>query len=142
MNVLIDTNVILDAMISREPFCKPAQRLFVLAAENKINASITANCVTDIYYLMHKHVHDKDKCKQALHKLFELFSILDVTGADCEKALESPVSDYEDALLATRARRGKVDCIITRNLKDFSHSPVEAKSPDDFLKGTSRTPAI
>lgn len=134
MNVLIDTNVILDAMVSRVPFCEAAQKLFLLAAEDKINAYITANSVTDIHYLLHKYLHDNAMCRQSLSKLFTLFSILDVTGPDCSKALELPMSDYEDALLAACAKRGKMEFIITRNLKDFTGSPVKAISPDDFLK--------
>ncbi|MDF9408095.1 PIN domain-containing protein [Pelotomaculum isophthalicicum JI] len=134
MNVLIDTNVILDALVSRAPFNESAEKLFFLTAENKITACITANSVTDIYYLLHKHLHDNTQCRQALLKLFTLFKILDVTGSDCEKALEMPMPDYEDALLAACAKRGKVDCIITRNQKDFSVSPVKALSPEDFLK--------
>lgn len=134
MNVLIDTNVILDAMLSRSPFGEAAQKLFIMAAEEKINACITASCVTDIYYLLHKHLHDDTKCRQELLKLFTLFNILDVTGSDCEKALELPIPDYEDALLAACAKRGKIECIITRNIKDFNGSSVKAISPDDFLK--------
>lgn len=134
MNVLIDTNVILDAMLSRSPFNEAAQKLFIMVAEEKINAYITANCVTDIYYLLHKYLHDTTRCKEELRKLFTLFNIMDVTGSDCEKALELPMTDYEDALLAACAKRGKIECIITRNVKDFNGSPVKAVSPDDFLR--------
>lgn len=93
--------------------------------------------MTDIYCLLHKQLHDDTQCRQALLKLFTLFSILDVTGSDCEKALELPIPDYEDALLDACAKRGKVDCIITRNLKDFNNSPVKTISPEDFLKSIS-----
>jgi len=43
------------------------------------------------------------------------------------------MDDYEDALLATCAKRRRIELIITRNLKDFAGSPVKAISPDDFL---------
>jgi predicted nucleic acid-binding protein len=135
MKVLIDTNVILDAVISRTPHHVSAEKLFLLAAEDKLNAAITASSVIDIYYLLHKHLHDADQAKQVLLKLFSLFEFLDVTGNDCEKALSMPMSDYEDALLATCAKRMKLDLIITRNLKDFAESPVKAIAPDDFLAG-------
>jgi predicted nucleic acid-binding protein len=133
MNVLIDTNVILDAVIGRTPHNVSAEKLFILAAEDKLNASITASSVTDIYYLLHKYLPDSDQAKQVLLKLFRLFEVLDVTGSDCEKALSMPINDYEDALLATCAKRRKLDLIITRNLKDFTESPVKAIAPDDFL---------
>lgn len=134
MNVLIDTNVILDAMLSRSPFNEAAQKLFIMAAEEKINAYITANCVTDIYYILHKYLHDATRCKEELRKLFTLFNIMDITGSDCRRALELPINDYEDALLAACAKRGKIEYIITRNVKDFNNSPVKAVSPDDFLR--------
>ena len=134
MNVLIDTNVVLDAMLTRSPFAEAAQKLFIMAAEETINAYVTASSITDIYYLLHKHLHDNERCKQEIFKLIKIFSILDVTGADCERALELPMTDYEDALLATCAKRGKMECIVTRNVKDFGGSPVRAVLPDDFLK--------
>ncbi|MBC7075296.1 MAG: PIN domain-containing protein [Syntrophomonadaceae bacterium] len=134
MNVLIDTNVVLDAMLSRSPFAEAAQELFIMAAEEKINAYVTASSITDIYYLLHKHLHDKERCKQEIFKIIKIFSILDVTGSDCEKALELPIADYEDALLAACAKRGKMECIITRNVEDFSGSPVPAKEPAAFLR--------
>jgi len=134
MNALIDTNVVLDAMLSRSPFAEAAQKLFIMAAEEKINAYVTASSITDIYYLLHKHLHDNERCRQVIFKIIKIFSILDVTGSDCKKALELPMSDYEDALLAACARRGKMECIVTRNVEDFGGSPVRAVLPDDFLK--------
>ncbi|HVJ49273.1 PIN domain-containing protein [Desulfitobacterium sp.] len=133
MKVLIDTNVILDAVIGRTPHNVSAEKLFLLMAEDKLNASITASAVTDIYYLLYKHLYDAYQAKQVLFKLFSLFEVLDVTQSDCAKALSMPMNDYEDALLATCARRRKLDLIITRNLKDFTDSPVKAITPDDFL---------
>lgn len=133
MKALIDTNVILDALISRAPHHISAERLLLFVAEDKLKAAITASSVTDIYYLLYKYFHDADQAKQVLLKLFRLFEVLDVTGSDCEKALSMPMQDYEDALLATCAKRRKLDLIITRNLKDFAESPVKAITPDDFL---------
>lgn len=134
MNVLIDTNIVLDALLSRSPFNTLAERLFIMIAEDKISASITASSVTDIYYLLNKHLHDKQKAKQALLNLFSLFEILDVTQNDCEKALTLSMEDYEDALVATCAKRRRIELIITRNTNDFTRSPVNAITPNDFFE--------
>ncbi|WP_434565280.1 PIN domain-containing protein [Thermoanaerobacterium thermosaccharolyticum] len=134
MNVLIDTNVMLDAMLSHSPFAEDAQKLFITAAEEKINVHITASSITDIYYLLHKYLHGKKRCKQEIYKIIKIFNIIDVTGSDCEKALKLPMEDYEDALLAACAKRRKMECIITRDIKDFVNSPVRAVLPGDFLK--------
>ena len=133
MNVLIDTNVILDAVTGREPYNEHAEKLLLFITEDKLKAFITASSVTDIYYLLNKYLHNKEQAKQVLIKLFSEFEIIDVTRRDCEKAFNLIMNDFEDALLATCAKRKKLDYIITRNLKDFTGSPVEAISPADFL---------
>lgn len=133
MNVLIDTNVILDVIANRPPFNDNAEKIFYFAAGEKIKASITANSVTDIYYLIRKHLQSPQEAKLVLLKLFSLFQIIDVTGTDCEKALGLNISDYEDALQIICAQKSKIDYIITRNLIDFSDSLVPVISPGDFI---------
>lgn len=133
MNVLIDTNVILDAVTGREPYNEHAEKLLLFITEDKLKAFITASSVTDIYYLLNKYLHNKEQAQQVLIKLFSEFEIIDVTRGDCEKAFNLTMNDFEDALLATCAKRKKLDFIITRNLKDLTGSPIEAISPADFI---------
>ena len=64
-----------------------------------------------------------------LDKIFKLFSILDTTDLDCKKALHSNLSDYEDALMVETALRCRIDCIITRNTKDFSKASIKTRLP-------------
>ncbi|MHB8125796.1 MAG: type II toxin-antitoxin system VapC family toxin [Desulfitobacteriaceae bacterium] len=133
MNVMIDTNVILDAGLNRRPFNAFAEKILLLVADEKVNASITASSVTDIYYFLRRDYQNSDRAKEMLINFFNIFEVIDVTKSDCEKALGLPMDDYEDALLATCAKRRRIELIITRNLKDFAESPVKAISPDDFL---------
>ena len=134
MKALIDTNVILDALMSREPFNKFAEEIIMLSAKGKISGCITASSVTDIYYILRKHIKQAEIAKQEILKLINIFSVLDVTGLDCEKACALPMKDYEDALNAYCAKRHKANYVITRDLKHFEGSPVSAISPSDFLK--------
>ena len=134
MKLLIDTNVILDAMMDREPWAKRAQDVILAIAEEKAEAYITASSFTDIYYLLHKHLRDKEQTKRVLLDLLVVVKVLDVTGADCEKAFDLPMSAYEDVLLAQCGKRHKVDYIITRNKKHYEASPVKAVEPEEILK--------
>jgi len=137
MKALIDTNVVLDALMRREPFNIAAEEIIVLSAEKKINACITANAVTDIYYILKKHMKRAEPARQAILKLMAIVDVLDVKGSDCEKACALPMEDYEDSLQAYCAKRHKADCIVTRDLKHFKGSPVNMMKPDDFLKNLS-----
>lgn len=134
MRAFIDTCVVIDALQSREPFAKDAQDIFLAAANNLYLGYISAKAVTDIYYLMHRHTHDDKASRDILNKLFTLFDVLDTAGIDCRKAVLSPVSDFEDAVMVETALRSEVDCIVTRNPRDFTKSPVPVYEPKAFLK--------
>jgi len=133
MKILIDTNIILDALMNREPWAKAAQDIMLAVANEKVVGCITASTFTDIYYLLRKHLQDKEQTKRTLLGLLSVISVLDVNGKDCEEAFGLPMPDYEDALLAHCAKRHMVDNIITRNVKHFNGSPVKAVRPEDFL---------
>jgi predicted nucleic acid-binding protein len=134
MKALIDTNVILDALLARKPFYQAASAVLLAIAEEKCEGFITASSFTDLHYLIRRELKDNGKTREILLGLLMVVGILDVTGADCEKAFELPMPDYEDALQAHCAKRHKMDCIVTRNINHFAGSPVPAVSPDAFLK--------
>ena len=54
MKILLDTNVILDIALDREPFAEHAVLLFKTANEQKIQMFMTATTVTDLYYIARK----------------------------------------------------------------------------------------
>ena len=134
MNALIDTCIIIDALQSREPFSKDAETIFLSVANRRCVGFLTANSVTDIYFLMHKALHSAAETRKALGILFSLFEIIDTCGIDCRKALTSEVSDYEDAVMIETAARAEIDCIVTRNLKDYAGAPMPVYSPTQFIE--------
>lgn len=132
MKVLIDTNVIVDALTSREPWKESAEKIFLMAANRIMDVYITASSATDIYYLVRKYLHSAEQAKQVMGKLYSLMGILAVTGDDCVDALASAVSDYEDAVIERTAVKADMDYIITRNVKDYQGAMIKAILPDDF----------
>ena len=138
MKVLVDTNVIIDALTGREPFRETAEQIFMIAANQTEDMYITASSATDIYYLVRKHLHSSEKAKNVMEKLYELFYILDVTSGDCRAALLSDIKDYEDAVVSCCASRNQMDYIVTRNIKDFECSKVSVILPHDFLEMTAQ----
>lgn len=133
MKILVDTNVIIDALTSREPWNKSAEKIFIMSANQIIDMYITASSATDIYYLVRKFLHNTEQAKQIMGKLYILVNILDVTEKDCVDALASPMSDYEDAVVERVAERTGVDYIVTRNVKDYEQARVKVILPDDFI---------
>ena len=134
MRVLIGTCIIIDALQSRVPFAEAAQKIFIYSANKQFEGYITAKSVTDIYYLTHRLTHSDDKTRKILSKLFTLFHLLDTTSLDCQKAISSEINDYEDAIMMETAIRSEMDCIVTRNVKDYVKSVVKVCDPSEFLK--------
>ena len=136
MKALIDTNVILDALMTREPWAASAQEILRTVAMDKFIGFITASQTTDIFYLLRRHGADEVTSKKIIKKLTASVKVSDVSSADVGSALDSDMPDYEEGLLAYCAKRQKTDFIVTRNKKDFAKSPVPAISPDEFLVKT------
>jgi predicted nucleic acid-binding protein len=130
VDVLIDTNVIIDIAQSREPFVPLARKILSI---EQLGLCVTASAITDVYYLQRRHAGHA-AARAFLGDLFNLFHIIEVTEADCRRALMMPMHDYEDALQACCAYRAKCDYIITRDERHFEGSPVPAKSPEQFLE--------
>ncbi len=134
MKVLIDTCVVIDVLQNRMPFSDDAQKIFLSVANRQVDGCLAANSITDIYYITRRYTHNSELSKEILNKLFSLFNILDTSGMDCRKAVSSAISDYEDAVMVETAVRCEVDCIVTRNLKDYSKSSLAVYSPSEFLE--------
>ena len=134
MKILIDTNVVIDALTSREPWNESAEKIFIMAANSIVDMYITASSATDIYYLIRKHLHNADTSKQIMGKLYSLVGILEVKEEDCVNALGSSITDYEDAVAEQVARRTGVDCIVTRNQKDYEAGNTKVFLPNEFIE--------
>lgn len=134
MKILIDTNIVIDALTSREPWNEHAEKIFLMAANNIIDMYITASSATDIYYLIRKHLHSTETAKQIMGKLYSLVGIIEVKGEDLIDALASPIIDYEDAVVEQVARRSDMECIVTRNQKDYEAGLTQIYLPEDFVR--------
>ena len=134
MKAVIDTNILIDAFANREPFYIEAQKVLLKAALGDFEACITSNTVTDIFYILLKSFHNATKVKSILENLFSSVSIISIDETDCNNALSSKVTDYEDDILCESSVRNKVDYIITRNISDFKNSQTRSILPSNFLK--------
>ena len=132
IRAILDTNVILDIALKRQPFFKHSSKIFDLIDDQLLEGYVTASSITDIYYIASKQ---KDKL-QARAFLLHLIQVLEIIGVDKEiilTALESDVPDFEDAIQAFSAKTNLIDLIITRNIQDFSKSGLKVMDPQDFI---------
>jgi predicted nucleic acid-binding protein len=134
MKVLVDTNVIIDILDRREPFFGDSYKLIQLAVQGKLEAFMSAGAVTDVFYIISRSIRDAQKAREKIIALTALIGFCDTTASDINAALTLNIADFEDAVIASAARRERADYIVTRNEAGFTDSPVPAIDPTQFLR--------
>ena len=133
-SVFIDTDVVLDFLLDREPFSFYASVIFSLSEEKKIKTYISPLTISNCYYILRK-VASHAKVVKNLQKLILITSITTLSRQDVALALNSNFKDLEDALQHFSAiSHAKVNVILTRNVKDYKQSEVPVMTPETYLK--------
>jgi len=132
LKVLLDTNVILDVWLAREPFWRDSAKLLGLVESQKIEAIVSPTSVTTLYYLAHKVLGDA-KARSLVDSLLRICAIGEMYKSTFQSALGNQTKDYEDAVLVALAEAQNLDYIATRNLKDFRNSKVQALEPAELV---------
>ena len=133
MKILIDTNVILDVLCSREKFLEYSSKIWKLCEVKKLDGYVSALSIPNIVYILRKEL-TPEKTQQIIDQIFIVFNIIDLKAEDLKEAAAMKPSDYEDALQMICASRIKADFIITRNIKDFMESKITAIKPSELLE--------
>ena len=134
MKAIIDNNVIIDAIVSRQPFNASAERIMLLIGNGEIDGYITSNSLTDIFYVL-KKMTNTITAKEAIVRLLKVFYVVTVGSEECKYAIELPIDDFEDALIAVCSENCSADYIVTRDevfLKSRTKVPVI--NPVDLIK--------
>jgi len=133
MIALLDTNVILDALMERSPFDIAAKEILRQGQRGKLTCSFTANAATDIFYLYSK-ARSMSSAKTVLHFLLKTYSAISITHEDCVAALSLGIADFEDALVAVLAYKVNADYIITCDKRFLAESSlVKIITPNIFV---------
>ena len=106
MKLLLDTNILLDCMMGRQPFVADARKLLILGALGEVDLWMSPSQFTDAFYLLTEGGKPRlaESVKLRLLKVKRLARICTLGERDVESALESSWPDFEDACLyRTRA---------------------------------------
>ncbi|MDA8419422.1 MAG: PIN domain-containing protein [Desulfobacteraceae bacterium] len=132
MNILFDTNVILDVLLDREPFSTDASLLLSKVEQSEIIGLMCATTVTTIHYLATKAL-GRQAASHHLQSLLSLFVIAPVNRVVLEQAITAKFSDFEDAVLHEAACHAGAKYIVTRNVADFKSSKLAVFAPKEFI---------
>ena len=132
--ILIDTNVLLDYLLEREPYFESAKQVVISCVEGKVKGCIAAHSISNMFFILRKDFTAKERREV----LTNLCSIFDVEGIDKSKLLSGlsneDFSDFEDCLQMECAKAYEAEYIVTRNVSDYATSEIKAIEPEDYLK--------
>jgi predicted nucleic acid-binding protein len=138
VRVLIDTNIVLDYLLDREPFSQDSEALFGEIDSGRVIGYVTATTLTDIFYIARKHTQSIEIARQAVSTTLVVMAVCSVDRAILEAALSSGLNDFEDAVQISCAVAQRLDTIVTRDVRGFSHSAIPVLSVQQMLEQLRR----
>lgn len=133
--LFVDSDVILDVLEKREPFYDYSAQILTLGDEKKVQLFTTSLVIANVYYIMRKQLGIQ-KAKENLRKLRIIVNVMSVNEKEVDLALNSELSDFEDALQYFTALNNKIDFIITRNTKDYKNPKLIVQTPQEYIEST------
>lgn len=130
--VFVDTDVILDLATGREPFVRDSRNVLALLERGRASGFVSSNVITNVYYILRKLGSD-EKARMFIKALLSYLFIVPVDHQHVLQALDSPFKDFEDAVQHFSAKANQCDCIVSRNLDDYTHSEITVLDPKGFL---------
>jgi predicted nucleic acid-binding protein len=133
IRALLDTNVILDALLAREPVGGQVRAVWEAHEDGHFTGYICAITPPTVFYVARKAV-GKSQAFKMTGDLAETFEVCAVDRGILQSAMRLEMPDFEDAIQSASALAAGLDFVITSDLKDYKKSPVKAISPVEFMK--------
>ncbi|MEM8893907.1 MAG: PIN domain-containing protein [Bacteroidota bacterium] len=132
--LFVDSDVIIDFLIDREPHTTISNELFELADTGEIMLFTSSLSINNIHYIARKIIGES-KTREVIGELMAFIDILSVEKQHLQYALLSEFKDFEDAIQHEVALSNKeVKAIITRNTKDYRKSKIAVLEPRAILE--------
>ena len=131
IKLFLDTNIVVDLLEKRGPFCQDAVRLFSMAYDKKIQLVVAPMTYSTASFLLRKH--GAEELRKLLSNFRQLSRVATTNERIVDDSLASQFKDFEDAMQYYTALKANVDAIITRNGKDFVNSKIPIMTAKEFL---------
>lgn len=132
-HIFLDTNVLIDFLADRKPFSIEAAKLFDYSFKRKVTIYVASVSYNNIYYILRQSCSHTETIK-ILAELQEWTETVDVSKDVIRKALKSEFKDFEDGIQYQCAKAlNKIDCIVTRDTKDFKTGLLPTMTPKEAL---------
>ena len=129
--LFLDTNIVVDLLEGREPFCYDAAQLFTMAHDKKVELLVSPMTFSTASFLLRKH--GSEGVRNLLSNLRQLVRVTISDERTVDDSIASQFKDFEDAMQYYTALNAKAGIIITRNGKDFTASNLPVMTATEYL---------
>ncbi len=132
--IIIDTNVLLDYLLTREPFYVDAKNIISICVDGKTKGCIAAHSISNMFFILRKDYNSNER-REILLNLCSIFDVEEIDKIKLVAGLQNEdFSDFEDCLQMECAKTCGAEYIVTRNVNDYKASEVKAILPKDYLE--------
>lgn len=130
--LFLDTNIVVDLLEGREPFCYDAAQLFTMAHDKKVELLVSPMTFSTASFLLRKH--GSKGVRILLSNLRQLVSVTISDERTVDDSIASQFKDFEDAMQYYNALNAKAVIIITRNGKVFTASNLPVMTATEYIQ--------
>ena len=130
--LFIDSDVLLDLLLDREPFSEDTATLIEKSIETGVKLYSSLLSIANMHYIIGR-LENKNKADQKIQKILKIISIENLGQSVIDKAMKSKFKDFEDSLQNFCAVESEHEIIITRNTRDYKESELSIFTPREYL---------
>lgn len=137
MKVFLDTNILLDYLLKRQPFYESAKKVIEMCLY-KIDGFVTPHSLIDVFYMLSERTDATiEKSRETILKLRAVLYVIPENDDRVYMAAgNTDFADFEDSMQNESALFAGVDYIITRNKKDFEKATIPVLTTEEFIELT------
>jgi predicted nucleic acid-binding protein len=139
VKVLLDTNIIVDVALERQPFVENSEIVISLVEQGQIEGYISASSFGDLYYIIRRE-KGRDLALEFLREIVTVCQVATVDMTAINMALAANFRDFEDAIQNSTAVVNQLDAIVTRNPQDFPVTTPRIMTPNQLIQELTNSP--
>ena len=132
MKIFLDTNVLLDIFMRREPYYDASAQVVYACERGQFTGGFTTLSACNIVYALRKQLGSAQTI-EAIRRLVGIIEPIGTSVASLLQSLENPQTDFEDTVQSKCALEWNADSIITRDKSGFASCTIPVLTPSDFL---------
>ncbi len=131
--ILIDTDVLIDVALDREPFSDAASKLLDRLQTGPKRAFVAWHTLSNFYYLVAPSRGGSD-ARAFINELTRFVAVAESGTSAIGFAAALQMTDFGEAMQVAAARACGARFVVTRNARDFRRSPIPAITPAAALE--------